>query len=130
MKTIVSTHDNDMIAYARDYSKTVSGAHMKQRFSNDILYNLTAMAIEKYLTGFLQSRNYIPVSHTLEHLGSDTGKYIDVDYELINKLKWMDSFQQICSMDYLIKAEPNNDEISHMLEILNEVKSVVEKNLK
>jgi len=80
-------------------------------FTPVIMHNLSAMAIEKFFMALLVSRGRMPDNHTLTDLVNAVEKTLPVDRELSRDLAFMDSLQQICSMDHYEKAEMTGKEV-------------------
>ena len=101
------------------------GAKNRKKFNAEALYNLLAMAIEKHFMALFLYHNYMPEGHTLQDMLSAATQFIRVDMELIKGIAFMDSMQEICSVDDFTKKAPTDDEIERMVEIAYQVKECV-----
>ncbi|MBC8318814.1 MAG: hypothetical protein H8E41_12995 [Desulfobulbaceae bacterium] len=105
------------------------GAKNREKFDGEALYNILAMAIEKHFMALFLYKNYMPEGHTLQDLLSAATQFVKVDMELIKGLTFMDSLQDICSVDDFIKKVPTDNEIEVMVKIAHRVKNCVEEEL-
>lgn len=105
------------------------GVKNRQKFNGEALYNMLAMAIEKHFMALFLYKNYMPEGHTLNDLLSAATNFITVDMELIKGLAFMDSLQEICSVDEFTKKEPSGEEIEKMIGIARRVKKCVQEQL-
>jgi HEPN domain-containing protein len=130
VETINQSESPRFIEEAEAYYKTaLGGLNRKRIFTNEILYNIIAMSIEKYLMGLLMSRNQLSPGHTLTSMIKEVKKYIPVEESLIKKMDYFDRLQFICSFT-LLKREPVSDkDITGMIEILKEIKTMVQVHL-
>ena len=106
-----------------------AGLHNRQKFNGEALYNIIAMAIEKHFMALLLSKNSMPEGHTLKDLLAAAAHFITVDMELIKGLDFMDSLQEICSVDEFTIREPTQEELTRMVEIAWSVKKSVLQEL-
>lgn len=105
------------------------GAQKREKFDGEALYNILAMAIEKHFMALFLAKKYMPEGHTLQDLLSAATQFVEVDMELIKGLTFMDSMQDICSVDDFTKQEPTDGEIEMMVKIAHRVKNCVEEEL-
>ena len=92
----------DFLYDGEGYLKTAVGAHAKRRqvFTAEILYNLVAMAIEKFVMAALMRHGAMPYNHTMRDLveameATFPGAINDIREGLLQ----LDAFQQICDLD-------------------------------
>ncbi len=102
-----------------------AGVHNRQKFNGEALYNILAMAIEKHFMALFLYKNYMPEGHTLKDLLAAAANYIVIDLELIKGLDFMDSLQEICSVDEFALCEPTPAELERMIDIAYGVKKCV-----
>lgn len=111
------------------YKVAVGGVKKKKIFTNEILYNLISISIEKYFMGFLTSRNQLPQCHTLKNMINEVKSLVEVNETIVQKMYYFDDVQQICSMiDYHRKTISDHD-INEMISVLGEIKELVDRNL-
>ena len=97
---------------------TAARQKKKEAFTPEILYNIIAMAIEKFVMAALMKHGALPYNHTMTDLVEALD---DVFPEMINELRdqllLMDSYQEICDVDAFNIKPPGTDEIPGMLEM-------------
>ena len=98
------------------YLKTaLNGTRRKEVFTNDLLYNIVSMAIEKHFMGLLLFHNKMPDNHTLIDLIRSIKEITEIESDLEKNIEYMDDFQNICAIDtYEIKI-PNEKEVEIFL---------------
>ncbi|MCU7551122.1 hypothetical protein OCK74_18525 [Chitinophagaceae bacterium LB-8] len=121
---------NSFIKEANEFYKVaVGGVKKKKVFTNEILYNLISISMEKYFMGFLTSRNQLPQCHTLKNMINEMKSLVEVNESIVQKMYYFDDVQQICSLiDYHRKTISDHD-INEMISVLGAVKELVDKNL-
>ena len=110
------------------YFNTAVGALAKQRdaFTPPILYNLIAMAIEKFVMAGLMRYGAMPHNHTMADLVEAMeqvfpGAVADISNELLK----LDSYQEICDLEGFSITPPGMDRIPAMLDLANKVKLLI-----
>ncbi len=110
----------DFLHEGEAYLKTAHGAHAKNRkvFTPEILYNIIAMAIEKFVMAALMKYGALPYNHTMGDLveameETFPGALGDIKEQLLA----LDRYQEICDVDAFMIRPPRGDEIAGMLEI-------------
>lgn len=114
----------DFITEGRQFHKAaLGGLNRPDVFSPEILYNLLAMAMEKYIMGLLMYRKSLPDNHTFRDLvdGLRRMEAQDPKYsgprladELAEELLALDAFQEICSVEGYARRGPSVEEIRNM----------------
>ncbi len=94
-------------------------------FTPEILYNLTAMAIEKFLMGFLMYHGDMADNHTMADLLRSVERHVKVTPGFAERLLVLDSFQEICDLDSYKIRKPTPEDIVMILAIGQEVKLFV-----
>ena len=115
------------------FLKTASAAYTgnKKAFTPEILYNLIAMAIEKFVMTALMHQGTMPYNHTMLDLVEameDTfpGGLADIKDGLLN----LDKYQEICDLEGFSITPPDMSEIPNMLELANRLHLLVHNTLK
>lgn len=114
------------------FLKTGSAAYEKGKkaFTPETLYNIIAMAIEKFVMAALMQRGTMPDNHTMADLAEAMEKIFPDDVNEIKKeLLQMDRYQEICDMDSFKISPPSMDEIPLMIETATKLKLMVYNNL-
>ncbi len=122
----------DFRAEGKAFLKTASaafGGH-KKAFTTVILYNIIAMAIEKFVMATLMCRGKLPYNHTMKDLveamdeafpGAMTGTR--------EGLLKMDQYQEICDVDTFNITGPAMEEIPVMLDLAGRLQDLMEQQL-
>lgn len=114
------------------FLKTASSAHAarKKSFTTVILYNIIAMAIEKFVMTALMCEGKLPYNHTMKDLveamdEAFPGAMSDIREGLLK----LDQYQEICDIDTFNISGPAMEEIPTMLGLANRLQELVEKQL-
>lgn len=113
------------------FLKTAKNAVRKRRkvFTPDILYNLIAMSIEKYIMGYLFYRKNLPDNHTLGDLMDALRRVDEVEDELCDRIVRMDRFQEICCITTYSREMPQEKDIEEMLTLGERIRDFVEARM-
>ena len=116
--------------YLRDGEKflqTATEAHKKKRkaFSTDTLYNVTCMAIEKLIMAFLMKNGDLAENHTMADLLRALQLHLGDIPDLAQKLLYLDTFQEICSLENFTIHIPSEEDVVKMLAIGEDVRAVL-----
>jgi acyl-CoA thioesterase len=110
------------------YLKTAVNAHenRKEIFTPENLYNVTAMAIEKFVMAALMRHGAMPYNHTMADLVEAMEKTFPHTMDDIREgLLALDKYQQICAIDTYNISPLSMDEILDMLELAQKVRQLV-----
>lgn len=121
---------DDWQGYLHDgeqFLKTASGAWQKRKkaFSSESIYNITAMAIEKFIMAFLMKNGDLAENHTMTDLAAALEKHTGPAPELAEKLRYLDTFQEICDLETSNYIKPSEDQIGKIVTIGLEVKDLL-----
>lgn len=99
------------------YLALAQGGAAKRRevFTPDIIYNVTAMAIEKYLMGFLMYHSTLAENHTMLDLLDAVERVAGPQPQFAEDFRYLDSFQDICSLEHYRRSEPTWEDIPRIL---------------
>lgn len=116
--------------YRRDGEKflqTATKAHDKKRkaFSTDTLYNVTCMAIEKLIMAFLMKNGDLAENHTMADLLRALQLHLGDIPDLSEKLMYLDTFQEICSLENFTIHIPSEEDVVKMLAIGEDVRTLL-----
>lgn len=103
----------------------VKGPGRPAVFTPEILYNIIAMAIEKYVMAYLIHARNLPDNHTMADLVDGLRRVGNLDDDLAEELLFIDSFQEICSVDNYNRTVPTDAEIRRMIGTCNRIREVV-----
>jgi len=110
----------DFLREGDAFLNTAARAHRLRRaaFTPEILYNLSAMGIEKFAMAALMSRGALPYNHTMADLlaaiDETFPKCLD---DIASDLRRLDEFQDICSLEGFKIAPPAASKIPAILEV-------------
>lgn len=121
----------DYLKNGEGFLKTAAGAHGKQKkvFTPEILYNIIAMAIEKFIMAALMRQGTLPYNHTMKDLveAMDETYPAAID-DLREGLLRMDRYQDICNLDGFRISPPGMKEIPGMLETAQKLHCLVTRD--
>ncbi len=110
----------DFLHEGEAYLRTAVGAWTKGKkaFTPEILYNIIAMAIEKFVMAALMRHGALPYNHTMgdlvEAMEETFPGYLGT---LQDDLLAMDQYQEICDIDTFYIRPPEAGAIPAMLEL-------------
>ncbi|MDJ0621791.1 MAG: hypothetical protein QNJ17_02430 [Desulfocapsaceae bacterium] len=117
MNTIQIT---DWHIFQRDgeqFLKTAQSAFIKRSkgFSPEVIYNLTCMGIEKLIMAFLMQRGDLAENHTMVDLLRALERHLGINHELDERLRFLDSFQEICDLDTYVVKKPTGEDLREIV---------------
>lgn len=108
----------DFLRDGEQFLNTAIGAVAKRKksFTPDTIYNLTAMAIEKYIMATLMQHGQLAENHTM----ADLHRAIEpitgpLPRNLVKDMRFMDSFQEICDPDSYVRRDPSENDLDRIL---------------
>lgn len=102
----------------------------KKAFTPETLYNLTAMAIEKYIMAFLMLHGDLADNHTMTDLAAALQKHTGPQPELFANLLMLDSFQDICEFDQATYVPLSRRQVATIIEIGKDVQRFLQPLIK
>lgn len=118
--------------HGEGFLNTAAQAQRKsvQAFTPEILYNLIAMAIEKFVMAALMRHGELPYNHTMADLVAAMEQVFPGKMgEIGDGLLKMDQYQDICSLDGFKISPPMMEEIPAMLELAERLRQLVQEQL-
>ncbi|MCI5148762.1 MAG: hypothetical protein D3916_05120 [Candidatus Electrothrix sp. MAN1_4] len=122
----------EFLSDGQAYLNTATVAYAKKNkvFTPEILYNLIAMALEKFVMAALMQRGTMPYNHTMADLveameNTFPGKMEGLSQGLLD----MDKYQEICDLDGFKITPPEMEQIPGMLELAEELHTLVTNEL-
>ena len=85
-------------------------------FTNDIVLQLTAMAMESLLVSVWQYHGRMPFDHTLSGLVDGLADFFPLDMQLVEGIKQVEGFDDICALMPSLRRAPTNSDISQLLD--------------
>ena len=114
------------------YLKAAVGGHERRQniFTAEILYNIIAMAIEKFVMAALMRHGALPYNHTMGDLVEAMDETFPRAMEDIRDgLIEMDKYQEICDIDSFNISLPSMEAIPGMLQLAKNLRSLVVNKL-
>jgi len=96
-------------------------------FSPSLVQNVAAMSIEKYFMAIFMSHGTLPKNHTMADFLEEAENLFPIDPELQETLLYMDSLQQICSVEKFKITAPKAADVPRFVSAVNQVASLAEK---
>ena len=122
----------DFWSEGKAFLRTASAAYAqhKKAFTTVILYNIIAMAIEKFVMTALMCQGKMPNNHTMKDLveamdETFPGAMSGIREGLLN----LDQYQEICDVDTFNITGPAMEEIPVMLGLAGRLRDLVEQQL-
>ena len=103
------------------HKRTRISVDQPQIYTPVLIQNLAAMSIEKYFMAIFMSRGFLPRNHTMSDFVEEIKQIIPIAPGLEEILLYMDSLQQICSVDNIKVTLPKEDDVPRFLEAVDEV---------
>lgn len=127
MKTDTSLDWQAHMAAGRRYLKTATnGLGRKSVFNNELIYHLTAMAIEHILAGVYQYHDQMAGDHTLDGLVDGLSSLCPMSAGLAESIKGIGRYDDMCPLVPVNKCVPNDVEIAVILSIGQQVSDYAE----
>ena len=122
----------DFLHDGQGFLATASAAISLKRktFTAEILYNLIAMAIEKFVMAALMRHGTMPYNHTMKDMVEAMDETFPAAInDFRDDLLKMDSYQEICDLDGFKITPPEMSKITGMLTIANKLEVLVTHKL-
>lgn len=125
-----STWD-DFYSYGVMYMSIVEkSAARRDHFTPVLIYNMSAIAIEKLIMGVLIQNGTLPFCHTLSGMAEFSKNIIGFDEGLVNDMNVMDSMQMICSEDDISSKIPEIEDVPFFINVMKRIYQQTELYLK
>lgn len=98
-------------------------------FNNELLFNIISMSMERMLVSLLLYNNKMPLSETVSGLIRELGEIVAWPDDLVKKVRLLNRFVYLCSLDPTPMKIPNDDEMKEIMKIALELKERVSKEL-
>jgi len=91
-------------------------------YGHSLVFNVAAIALERYLVGLCHLRGVEPDNHNFICLMDAVGKVADVPPELDRRIRWLDeSIFGICSLDDYYHGTPEKEDAETVLDLCRQV---------
>ncbi|MDR2375658.1 MAG: hypothetical protein LBD96_04370 [Treponema sp.] len=112
----------------RGFHRTVLGGLKRPEvFTPEIIQNIAAMGIEKYLMAVFTRRGILPRNHTMKDLTEELKTFLAVPEDLEASLLYFDTLQNICSFDNFRITQPSPGDVDRFVEAINQVALLAER---
>jgi hypothetical protein len=112
----------------RGFHRTVLGGLKRPEvFTPELIQNIAAMGIEKYLRAVFTRRGMLPRNHTMGDLTGELKTLLTVPEDLEASLLYFDSLQAICSFDHFRIVKPSPGDVDRFVETINRVALLAER---
>jgi hypothetical protein len=112
----------DHILAGRKYLKTASkGLSRPAVFTNELIFQLTALAIEKLIVGMCQYHRQMPLDHSLSGLVEALAPVCRLDDKLADRIKRIEQIDDMCALTPVNRNAPSDMEIQGILEVGRQV---------
>lgn len=92
------------------------GMRRPEVFNNDLILQLTAMAMESLLVSVWQYHGRMPCDHTLSGLVDGLAEFCPLEDKFIDSVKQIESFDDICALMPGIRRSPSDADITRLLD--------------
>ena len=99
----------------RNLKTAQNGLKRPSVFNNTLIYKLTAMAVERLLTGLLSYHCKMPADHTLDGLVDELTRFCPLQKELGEQIKALARFDDMCPLVPVNSCVPDELEIRKLL---------------
>ena len=121
----------DHIRTGRKYLETaVNGLARPAVFNNTLIFQLTAMAVEKLLVGVFQYNGKMPCGHTLDGLVDELSLFCPLDKDLAEKIKELGRFDDMCPLVPVNRIIPDAVQIKAILAVGDQVAEFAGRQVK
>lgn len=93
-----------------------SGRRRPEVFTNDIILQLTAMAMENLLVSIWQYHGRMPCDHTLSGLAEGLADFCPLEDKFIDSVKQVESYDDICALLPDFRRSPSDEDITRLLD--------------
>lgn len=130
MTSAAITDWQDHIDAGYKYLQTArNGLDRPSVFNNELIYHLTAMAIEKMLVGIYQYHRQMPADHTLGGLVDDLATICAMDKDLGERIKHLARFDDMCPLVPVNRSIPDNMQIKAILAVGGQVAAFAKQQI-
>lgn len=119
-----------MEAGRRYLNTATNGLARKSVFNNELIYQLTAMAVERLLVAVYQFHHQMPADHTLDGLVDGLTSFCLLEPNLAESIKGLGRFDDMCPLIPVRKSVPNDMEIKAILAIGRQVAGFADLEVK
>lgn len=125
----ISSWEENVLAGRKYLDTAVKGLDRPSVFNNELIFQLTAMAIEKMIVGMYQYHRHMPFDHTLSGLVEGLASVCPVEAGLAERIKQVEQIDNMCTLAPVRRTEPSVGDIQLVLAVGREVAGFVKQHL-
>lgn len=114
---------------ADSYYRVANGAFTKEKFGEQVIYNMISMSIENYLTALCFGIDEIPEHSEIAAMICQISKKMELPDSFTEEARFINSFMNLCSLEVLETKDPSRDDLKRMLGFNAELKAFSETKL-
>ena len=111
------------------FASTAKGMLNKEKVDNETLYNIIALAIEKFTSALASKMNYIPMNSSLVFVFRELSRKTDIPAHFVDEASFMNRFMTYCSLDIVPVRTISKDDVLRMFAFMDEVSLFTEKHV-
>ena len=105
-----------------DYSSAAKNSlEDKEKFNNELIYNIASLAIEKLLVSIFLFHNKLPESGTLEGIANELSEFVPVGIRFMDEMLFISEFNYYCSLEVEKPRIPDDDQIRRIVGFIDAV---------
>ena len=121
---------DDHIAAGRKYLQTAgNGLSRPSVFSNELIFQLAAMAIEKLIVGVSQYHRQAPVDHTLSGLVEGLAAVCPMEADLAGRIRRIEAMDDMCALSVPHRQPPEDADVQEILAVGSAVARFVDRSI-
>ena len=102
----------EMADEGRKFLSIIKSTKSAKKFTPSVLYNITAMALEKFVMATCMYHDSLPENHTLTDLMDAVVKHVPVDESVSKAILQFENVQQLCSLEDYERKEIAPDDLA------------------
>lgn len=106
-----------------------NGQKRKAVFTNEIIYNLIGLSLEKMLVGLCMRHGHMPADHTLAGIVAEVNDLCPMDTTLAEEIQAMDRIQDLCALDMNSFCTVSDRQVAQLLSLNERVAAFVNQHI-
>lgn len=112
-----------------DYAKAAKDSVTnKEKFNNEIVYNVASLAIEKLFVSIFLFHKKLPESGTIEGIANELAEFVPVGLRFMDEILFLSEFNYYCSLEVEDPRVPDDNQIMRIVKFIDDVVEVANKN--
>ena len=105
----------------------LNGQKRKAVFTNELVYNLIGLSLEKMLVGLCLRHGHMPADHTLAGIVGELNELCPMEQSLAEEIRAMDRIQDLCALDMKTFCSVSDRQITQLLSLNERVAAFVKE---